>query len=58
MIRDEHSNALISTDRKELDKYRLEKMKVKRVENLEGQVSDIQIQLSQILKILREIKPE
>ena len=58
MIRDTYSNALLATDRKALDKYRMEKQRVKQIEDLRKDVADLQEKVGNICKIIDRIIEE
>lgn len=58
MIRDTHSNAIISTDRTALDKYRMEKQRVRQIEQLRKDVAELQNTVVNICKILDRITEE
>ena len=54
MIRDNFSKAILNTDKNELDKYRLEKQKTNRISQLEKDVRDLKLQLTDIQSSLKE----
>lgn len=54
MIRDKLSNALISTDDFERDKYRIEKKKTMQLLELQQDVATLKEQIKHILKLLEE----
>lgn len=58
MIRDSYSNAVLSTDRAALDKYRMEKQRVKQIDQLRKDVADLQETVSNICKIIDRITEE
>lgn len=58
MIRDVHSNALIATDRAALDKYRVEKQRIRQIDQLRRDVADLQEQVRNICAIIDRIVTE
>ena len=58
MIRDSYSNALLATDVKELDKYRMEKQRVKQIEQLRRDVADLQETVHNICQRIDRIVTE
>jgi len=58
MIRDTHSKALISTDKVALDKYRMEKQRVKQIDLLRKDVADLQEKVRNICTIIDRIITE
>lgn len=58
MIRDSYSNAVLSTDRAALDKYRMEKQRAKQIDQLRKDVADLQETVSNICKIIDRITEE
>jgi len=58
MIRDSYSNALLATDVKELDKYRMEKQRVKQIEQLRRDVADLQETVRNICQRIDRIVTE
>ena len=55
MQRDSESNALISTDRMALDKYRIEKQKTKRMSDLEREVRDLKLEVKKLSELFANI---
>jgi hypothetical protein len=58
MIRDTNSKAVLSTDRAALDKYRMEKQRVRQIEQLRKDVADLQQTVLNICKIIDKITEE
>ncbi len=58
MIRDSYSNALLTTDVRELDKYRMEKQRVKQIEQLRKDVADLQETVRNICKVIDRVVKE
>lgn len=58
MIRDTYSHALLATDRKALDKYRIEKQRIKQIEELRRDVANLQEKVAHICKIIDHIIEE
>lgn len=58
MIRDTHSNALVSTDRVALDKYRMEKQRIKHIDQLRRDVADLQEKVKNICSAIDRITEE
>lgn len=52
MIRDTYSNALLATDIKELDKYRIEKARTRQIEQLHYDIEDLRKSIQQIHSLL------
>ena len=58
MIRDANTNAVLSTDKTALDKYRMEKQRVRQMEQLRRDVADLQQTVSNICKVIDKITEE
>jgi hypothetical protein len=58
MMRDVGSNALVSTDKAALDKYRIEKQRVRQIDQLRKDIADLQEKVSNICMIIDRIIEE
>lgn len=58
MIRDVNTNAVLSTDRAALDKYRIEKQRVVQIEQLRRDVAQLQDTVKNICKVIDRITEE
>lgn len=58
MIRDARNSALLATDLKELDKYRMEKQKTQQIKNLVEDVDELKKKIANIYAILETLTEE
>lgn len=58
MIRDTNTNAILSTDKAALDKYRMEKQRVVQIEQLRKDVAQLQDTVRNICKVIDKIVEE
>lgn len=58
MIRDVNTNAVLSTDKVALDKYRMEKQRVMQIEQLRRDVAQLQETVKNICKVIDRITEE
>lgn len=58
MIRDVHSNALISVDTTALDKYKQERQRVNQINQLRKEVSDLQVHVRNLQETVDRIIKE
>lgn len=56
MIRDNKSNALLNTDLKELNSYKIERNKTRKLENLRQEVTEIRTLINRVIDRIEKIE--